>query len=162
MQQSSKFGPDFNNSGSFENQDIPAGNIGVYSIAIPSNSTGGLTTGTVVLFVNGTVFASNSFDGSADPDKGTFDGIFDCTAIAATIGPAGGIAPVAQGQMRAKIIELNTTPLPGQATTGAGHAARMTGSAIIDVSVILSLNLTPDSLVQSKYSVSGYRQITTP
>ena len=34
----------------------------------------------MVLFVNGTLFTSNTFTGVSDPDKGTFDGVFDCSA----------------------------------------------------------------------------------
>lgn len=163
-QQDSKFGDQFAiNSGSTQNEDAPAGSIGVYTISIPSNSTGGLTTGTMFLFVNGTMFTSNTFTGVSDPDKGTFDAVFDMGAVPTITDQNGNtITPDAEGQMRTKIIEKNTTPLPGQANTTNGHAARMTGSAIIDVAINIELNLTPDPLVQAHYSVSGYRQSTVP
>jgi hypothetical protein len=162
-QQDSLYGEDFeNNSGSVQPEDSPAGSIGVYSLTIPSNTVGGLATGTMFLFVNGTLFASNNFSGVADPDKGTFDAILDLAAVPALTDSNGNpVNPVAEGMMRTKIVEENTTPLPGNTSTATGHAARMKGNAVIDVSLSIATNFTPSPLVRAFYSVSGYRNFTT-
>ena len=162
-QQFSKYGVDFSpGTNTSQNQSTPAGNIGVYSLTIPSNTVGGLANGTMFLFINGTLFSSNNFQGVADPDKGTFDAFFDMTAVPVLTNLSGvAFAPNAEGMMRTKIHELNTTPLPGQINTASGHAARMTGFAIIDVWIREAQNLTPADLVQAEYSVSGYRSFTT-
>jgi hypothetical protein len=159
VQTDALFGSDFQapTSGSIPNNRAPAGNIGLYSVAVPVS---GIATGTTVVFINGTLF-SGTLQGIADPDKRTFDGIFNLGAVPTLT--AGGVAidPIGEGQMRTKISERFTEPLPGRSTTSNGNAARMTGTAQIDVATSLQTNLTPIPFVETKYSVSGYRQTTT-
>ncbi len=170
--QSSKFG--LFNSTFPEPPDTNAGNIGIFSVTVPIS---GAATGTTIFFVSGAVFIG-TIDGIADPDKRTFDGIIQATGSfdiittpqqvfvnpvtgAVTIVPAVTQTPSAQGQMKAKIIEATTTPQAGRQNTANGNAARMSGTAIVDAFVFV-FGVSPVPLVQTKYSVSGFRQTTTP
>ena len=163
-QQDTKFGSDLDpqQPGVVPNGTPTAGNIGMYTATVPVN--GGLSTGQILVFVAGTIFNSSGFNGVADPDKSTFDAIFTLTPFNVTFVDANGntVTINGSGQMRTKIIEENSTPLPGQTSTSAGHAARMTGTAIVDAFEFTGINLQPQDLVQGRYSVSGFRQITTP
>lgn len=154
VQREAKFGIEFSepNSGVTGDNDNPAGNIGVFTVTVPETD---LATGTLVLFVNGTVF-TGTIDGFADPDAGTFVGVIQAEAqnIVQVV--------VGRGQMETKIKERPNTPYAGRTDLANGNAARMTGSAIMDASQVVNLDLTPRPNVQVKYSVSGYRQVTTP
>ena len=169
VQQSSKFG--LFNTGVEENAEPNAGNIGVYSVTVPITGT---STGTTTLFIGGIVFIG-TIDGVADPDKRTFDGVIQAAVsfdiivqneirnpiTGVIIQPQVTVTPLAQGMMRTKIVEASTTPLSGRQSTANGNAARMTGKAIVDAFVGVDNNLSPFALVQTKYSVSGFRQSTT-
>lgn len=159
VQGHTKFGDDFvtPNSGAPSPADNPAGNIGVYTVTVPVT---GLATGNFVVFINGTLFTGGTISGVADPDKTLFQGVMSASATFST--PAGGTSTVlARGQMKAKIIENKKKPLPGRPDLTTGVAARMEGKAIIDAFDFTALNLAPLPVVQTTYSVSGYRQTTT-
>ena len=159
VERDTKFEDDFNtpNSGSTSNRNDTSGKIGVYTVNVPVT---GLSTGSFLLFINGTVFTGGTITGVADPDKGTFDAIM--SASATFTNAAGGTDTVqARGQMETKIIETLNKPQPGRADLTTGVAARMEGKAIIDAFDFTAFNLSPMPVVRAKYTVSGYRQSTT-
>jgi hypothetical protein len=160
VEKDTQFGDDFAepNSGSTSNRNRTSGNIGVYTVVVP---TTGLSTGSFFLFINGTLYSGGTINGLADPDKGTFVGVM--TASATFLDPLGGTQTVpARGQMKTKIIEQRNKPLPGRPDLTTGVAARMEGKAVVDAFDFTAFNLAPVPVVRATYSVSGFRQTTTP